>query len=107
MTFGQYVAAERKRLGLSQKDLATQLKKEDGTTISPQYLNDIERDRRGAPSDFLIEQLARLLDHENPDYLFFLAGQINPSFRDGNPPKEVVEEALVAFRSALGNPHLR
>jgi transposase len=29
---------------LSQKDLAAKIRKEDGTAISPQYLNDIEHD---------------------------------------------------------------
>jgi hypothetical protein len=36
----------RKKLGISQKNLADRIKKEDGQSISPQYLNDIERDRR-------------------------------------------------------------
>ena len=61
LTFGQYIADARKRAGLSQKDLAAKLQKEDGDSISPQYLNDIEHDRRNAPSEHLLDQLADLL----------------------------------------------
>ena len=42
MTFGRAIATARKEKGLSQKDLAALILKEDGTAISPQYLNDIE-----------------------------------------------------------------
>ena len=61
MTFGSVIAEERKKARLSQKELAAMVKKEDGNQISPQYLNDIERGRRNAPSDFLIEQFAKAL----------------------------------------------
>jgi transcriptional regulator with XRE-family HTH domain len=100
MTFGKTVAAERKQRGMSQKDLAAHIVKEDGTSISPQYLNDIERDRRNPPSEDLIAQLAEALDL-NADYLFYLAGQIPPAYRDGHRPREQVENAFVAFRRAL------
>ena len=45
-TFGGAVASARKALGLSQKELASRVLKEGGTSITPQYLNDIEHDRR-------------------------------------------------------------
>jgi transcriptional regulator with XRE-family HTH domain len=48
-TFGEIVAQARKRKLLSQKELAALIKKEDGQSISAQYLNDIERNRRNAP----------------------------------------------------------
>lgn len=100
MTFGRTIAAERKKRGLSQKDLAARIVKEDGTPISPQYLNDIERDRRNPPSEDLIAQIAEALDL-NADYLFYLAGQIPPEDRDGNRPRETIEAAFVAFRKEL------
>src|SRR3990172_9038072 len=56
MTFGQFVAEKRKEAGLSQKQLAAMIKKEDGQSSSPQYLNDIEHDRRSPPAGFLREQ---------------------------------------------------
>ena len=100
MTFGQIIAAERKKLGLSQKDLAGRILKEDGTPISPQYLNDIERDRRNAPSEHLIGQLASVLQ-QDADYLYYIAGQLPVDLRDGSSSKEEVQEAFVAFRSKL------
>ena len=44
MSFGEVVATARKAKGLSQKELAALITKEDGEPISPQYLNDLERD---------------------------------------------------------------
>ena len=99
-TVGEAIARTRKVLGISQKELARRIKKEDGSPISPQYLNDIERDRRNPPSEFLIEQFASALGVP-ADHLFYLAGQIPPDLRDGSRPPEVVEEAFVAFRRAL------
>jgi transcriptional regulator with XRE-family HTH domain len=103
VTFGQVVAAERRKRGLSQKDLAAQVVKEDGTPISPQYLNDVERDRRNPPSEPLIEQIARVLGLA-PEYLFFLAGQFPPQDRDGHYAEENVTAAFAAFRRALQRP---
>jgi len=62
MTFGQVIAEARKNANLSQKELAERIKKENGEAISPQYLNDIERDRRNPSSDYLIEEFARVLN---------------------------------------------
>jgi ribosome-binding protein aMBF1 (putative translation factor) len=45
VTFGQTIADARKRAGLSQKGLAARIKKDDGQSISAQYLHDLERDR--------------------------------------------------------------
>jgi transcriptional regulator with XRE-family HTH domain len=100
MTFGQVIAAERKRRGWRRKDLAERVLKEDGTPISPQYLNDIELDRRNPPSEDLIEQLATALDLE-ADYLYYLAGRIPPQDRDSERPRENVRAAFAAFREEL------
>lgn len=102
MTFGQRISAERKARGWSQKDLAHMVIKEDGTSISPQYLNDLERDRRNAPSDHLIKEFANVLEM-SADYLFFLAGQVPEDLRDPNYSQQDVEHAFVAFRKALDN----
>lgn len=75
MTFGDVIAEERKKANLSQKELAALVRKEDGNQISPQYLNDIERSRRNAPSDFLIEQFARALKIDVAR-LYYWAGKI-------------------------------
>jgi transcriptional regulator with XRE-family HTH domain len=101
-TFGQIIAEARKALGLSQKDLAAKTRKEDGEPISPQYLNDIEHDRRDPPSNFIIEDLAKNLKLSK-EHLMAAAGLWPPDLRDklaGADPKKI-EEAFTAFRKAL------
>jgi transcriptional regulator with XRE-family HTH domain len=61
MTFGQFIAEARKRARLSQKELAARIKKEDSQPISPQYLNAVEHNRRNPPSEFIMKQLASVL----------------------------------------------
>ena len=97
MTFGQAVAAARKKKQLSQKQLASMILKDDGNPISPQYLNDIERDRRNPPGEYLMSQFARVL--EIPDeYLYFLANEIPPKYRQFKPSDPLrVREAFEAF----------
>jgi transcriptional regulator with XRE-family HTH domain len=80
MTFGQAVSSARKAKQLSQKQLAELIIKEDGHPISPQYLNDIERDRRNPPGDLLISQFARVLGMPE-EYFYYLAHQIPPQYR--------------------------
>ena len=101
MTFGQTIARARKDKGVSQRELAMQIVKEDGAPISPQYLNDIERDRRNPPSDHLLEQLAGALDLDK-DYLYFLAGKFPSDMRAGSRNPKQVAEAFRAFRRTLG-----
>lgn len=90
-------------MGLSQKDLAARIKKEDGMPISPQYLNDLERDRRNPPSAFLLQQFAQEL-HVTDEYLFFVAGQYPDDLRETQRhlhEPERVQAAFRAFRRAL------
>lgn len=99
-TFGQLIAEGRKVKGWSQKELAARIIKEDGSPISPQYLNDIERDRRGAPSDYLISCFASELGLEL-DLLYYTAGEITPDLRDLDLPEHQVLGAFAAFRKNL------
>lgn len=103
MSFGSVITAARKRRSLSQKELASRIKKEDGDAISPQYLNDLEHDRRNPPGELLLQQLAAELSLA-PEYLYFVAGQYPADLRavEGQPPApERVEAAFRAFRRAL------
>ena len=100
-TFGETIAEARKRAGLTQKDLAAKLKKDDGTSISAQYLNDIEHDRRGAPPDALLKQLSRALDLEI-DLLAYLAGRLPESLVDHRADPGQVVDAFRAFRKKMG-----
>lgn len=104
-TFGAVISGARKSLGLSQKDVAARIRKEDGSPISPQYFNDIERDRRNAPSEHLILELAKVLKLK-PDYLFALAQawpkDLVESMGKASPAE--VERAFTAFRRTLKVP---
>ncbi len=97
MTVGQAIAEARKRKQISQKELSATIKKEDGSPISPQYLNDIERDRRNPPGEHLLSQFARVLDLPE-EYLYFLANQIPPKYRgSGRSSPQQVLQAFQAF----------
>jgi len=97
-TFGKTIAEARKALGISQKELAAQIKKEDGQPISPQYLNDIEHDRRNPPSEPILEQLAKELKLSK-DRLLLAAGTLPEDLRElAAAEPEKAERALRAFR---------
>ena len=100
MRFGRLIADKRKLLGISQKELADKLKKEDGTPISPQYLNDIEHERRNPPPPFLLDQLAKVLDFD-PDVLYALAGQLPSGIDVDEHEPEQLAKAMKAFRTSL------
>jgi transcriptional regulator with XRE-family HTH domain len=98
VTFGSYIAAARKKIQLSQKQLAERIKREeDQQPISPQYLNDIERDRRSPTSDHLIQQFAKVLKVD-ADYLHYLAGKLPADIRESNLSEEAVRAVFTAFR---------
>lgn len=99
-TFGQQISQKRKKMEMSQKELASRVKREDGESISPQYLNDIEHDRRSPSSDQIVRQFASVLELD-VDYLFFLAGKFPTDVTQRNLPPETVRQALVAFRRVL------
>lgn len=100
MRFGDYVARRRKELGLSQKDLALLILKAEGGSISAQYLNDIEHNRRNPPTDDLLHEFARALQVSH-EYLHYLAGEIPEDLRGGGHAVEEVEAAWAAFRKRL------
>jgi transcriptional regulator with XRE-family HTH domain len=102
-TFGQLISQRRKALGLSQKEFASRIKKkQDGESISAQYLNDIEHDRRNPPSEFLIEQFAHELKLK-ANVLCLASGTLPQDAQQevtGSRP-DVVERAYLAFRREL------
>jgi len=100
MTFGEIIRDQRKKLGMSQKQLAERIKKEDGQSISPQYLNDIEFGRRNPPPEYIIDQLADILEIPQED-LYLLAGQIPSEMRPTTYDPARFREAFKAFRREL------
>jgi len=100
VTFGQALTTARRTLGLSQRELAARILKEDGEPISPQYLNDLERDRRNPPASHFIKQFATQLNLPE-EYLDFVAGQLPEDLKSGSYPPDQVQAAFQAFRRAL------
>lgn len=102
-TLGKVIAEARKKLNLSQKELAEKIfREEDEKAISPQYLNDIERDRRSPSSDHMINQFAKVLKID-PDYLHYVNGRFPVSERSANLTPEQFKDAIVAFRKKVKN----
>jgi transcriptional regulator with XRE-family HTH domain len=96
-TFGRAIADARKKIGLTQKELAAKVLKEEGIAISPQYLNDIERDRRSPSSDWMIQQFAQALDLDT-DYLHYLNGRFPEPERQEKLTPEQFKARMLAFR---------
>jgi transcriptional regulator with XRE-family HTH domain len=102
-SFASAIASARKSKGWSQKELAAKIiKEEDQAPITPQYLNDIEHNRRSPTSTHLVKQFARALDI-NPEILFTVIGMLPEKERKlvSKSTPEAVGEALVAFRRTL------
>ena len=98
-TFGQVLTEARKRAGLTQKEVAERLRREDGRPIDAPYLNAVEHDRRLPPTNFLIEQLAKIVGI-SADILFYHAGRMPTDVKD-DIEHERVEAAWQAFRKAF------
>lgn len=101
-SFGQLISAARKAQKMSQKELADRIVKEDGASITPQYLNDIEHDRRTPSSDNIVTQFAKVLGLSS-DALFGAVGVLPEGTRKlvQKSTPEKVEKAYVAFRKTL------
>lgn len=99
-TLGSYIAEQRKLLGISQKELASRIvREEDGKPISPQYLNDIERDRRQPSSEHLLKQFAKVLKAD-AHYLYYLSGTLPKEIRARQLTADEVAVAFRAFRKS-------
>jgi len=98
--FGTLITRRRKDLGLTQKEVAARIKQDDGEALSVQYLNDIEHGRRGAPPDYVIKQLARVLRLEL-DVVYFRAGRIPYDIRSRSISDDRAAAAFRAFRRVL------
>ena len=96
-TFGRAISEARKKLGWSQKELALRIQREDEGPISPQYLNDIEHDRRSPSSDHTVQQFADVLKVE-ADWLYYLAGKFPTDVRERNLSEKAVKSLMIAFR---------
>jgi transcriptional regulator with XRE-family HTH domain len=99
-TFGQVLREARKEAGITQRELAARLKREDGRPVDPPYLNAVEHDHRYPPEDYLIEQMAKIVGI-SADVLYFHANR-HPADVKADVDEARVESAYRAFRKALG-----
>lgn len=90
-TLGSVITAARKAKGLSQKELAERV------VLSPQYLNDIEHDRRMPSSSQFVTQVATVLSLD-VEYLSFLADTWPDSLRRQIKSHDDFSKFLTAFR---------
>lgn len=95
-TLGSEISGRRKELGYTQRQLAAMVRKEDGGSITPQFLNDIERDRR-RPSPLVLQRIAEALQAPVDEY-HRLAGQLPTDIDPQRMSPERWRAALKAFR---------
>jgi transcriptional regulator with XRE-family HTH domain len=99
-TFGQLILNSRRKKHLILKQCASLIIKEDGTPISFQYLSEIENARRYPPSEFIMKQLAKVLDI--PIELLYFHSKTIPSNIDSNLSNDKI---VVAYRDFLSKLH--
>jgi transcriptional regulator with XRE-family HTH domain len=99
-SFGHAIASARRGLEISQKQLAAKILKEDGQPITPQYLNDIEHDRRSPASDHMVRQFAKVL-RIDPDILYWLARRVPDDITRAKVTPQQIQSGFLAFRQAL------
>ena len=96
---GDVINQARRARRWSLRQLAAQVHKEDGTSISPQYLNDIELNRR-IPAPYVLRELAQLLELDE-DHMLMLAGGGEAVVREYFETHPEQKEAVVQlFRNA-------
>lgn len=96
LSFGKTISKARKEKSINQRSLAERIIKEDGKPITPQYLNDIEHDRR-VPSSDIVTKLAEILEIP-AEYLEYLAGRIPEDWRNAQLSESQFMDMAAAFR---------
>ena len=93
-SFGDFIISKRKEKGITARELAAALE------ISPVYMCDIEKGRRTAYSDDILEKLKQilLLSEEESERMYDLAA-ISRNTVSADLPKYIMENELV--RTAL------
>ena len=94
---GEILARARKERGWSLRELADKVEGESGN-VSPQYLNDLEHNRR-TPSESVIASLAHALKLDEV-FLFHLAGRLHPDLANVTD-EQTIKAAYQAFRKTV------
>jgi transcriptional regulator with XRE-family HTH domain len=79
--FGEEIARLRKKKEWSIREFAKKVLKEDGESMSPSYLCDIEQGRRKPPALDVIHRMAELLEGDF-DKLMDLANKTPPDIKE-------------------------
>lgn len=88
-------------MGFSLQYVASQVIKEDGESITHQYLSDLENDRRNPPPDHLIKQLAKVLKIRE-QLLYVKARRLPPSLdTDSVQQAEAIAQAIIELEDTL------
>ena len=99
-SFAEFIKRRRRELDITQIAVAARIIQDDGKALSMQYLNDIENGRRGAPPDYVLKQLAKVLQVEL-DLIYFRAGRIPSDLQKRLVSDARAVAAFRAFRDAL------
>jgi len=95
MKLGTYIKTFRRKQKTYQKDLALRI------MITPQYLNDLENNRR-EPSDSVLQKLSDALGFDL-DFGYLLIGKLPPDLR-GTPTKDKMAKAYKIMRGNSKSP---
>ena len=98
-SFGTLIKEARELLHLRLEDVAAQIFKKDGQTISVPYLNKLEHNGATSPR-WYIPQLADVLNIPE-DILYFTLGLLPPDVYEPNLSHERILHAFQVFRTAL------
>lgn len=99
VSFGSVISDARNKRNLNLRECALMILKEDGKPISYQYLNDLETGRRKPPSDYIIEQIATVLNIPI-DVLYFHADRFPPNINTQVSDEKIIA-AFKSFRSII------
>ena len=94
--FASMIRARRRELGLTQGQVAAQIRTEEGRAIGQTYLAEIERGHHPHPRPHLIEQFAQALKTDR-DVLYLAARQVPPEVAD-ELRRLTLEERAAAWR---------
>lgn len=85
-TLGQVIAQAREERGLTLREAAALIRKEDGKSITHQYLSELENCRR-VPSDKVAEELIRVFGIPR-SYIYLLMKRLPSEFPSALTPQQ-------------------
>ena len=98
-TFGKIILEARRKKGLNLKECAALVIKDDGKTISLQYLSDLEKDHRNPPSETVLRSLSKVLDI--PLVVLYYHSDKLPPGLDKRVSNDTIVEAFQTFSERL------